>query len=291
MSAKHRKKPSYPIMAAMSLAPPDLLAAAVQLANASSSSSSDTNSIRVNGSLASHAIVARNDSLGSNATSLARSNPLNAFLLALSRPMRPGVGPPHLAAPWAIAPTQRPPAPAVSGPPPRSLILANLTHAGPPRFAPPHYAAPWAVTPTQRRSGPSHPWGIPRTGLRPAAPIAPMTPLRPDQYDDKSKLDHYENMGAVNKFALSVLFGPTPSGRSRAYVHDIYGYMPFGDGYGGAVLGGASSPPWWWDSQERSPYMSSASWGPASWLPERATPTCPPDCEPEPYDLRSQQPV
>lgn len=272
-----------------------LAAAASQLANASTSS--DHGAV-VNGSLDPRAVLlARNDSLGSTTTSQARSNPLSAFLLSLSNPTRTSVGQPHLAAPWAVAPTQRPPPRAVSGPPPRSLTLANLTHLPPPRFAPPHYAAPWAVTPKQRRSGSSHPWGIARTGLRPAAPIAPiapiapMTPLRPDQYDEKTKLDHYENMGAVNKFALNVLFGPTPSGRSRAYVHEIYGYMPFGDGYGGAVLGGAQSPPWWWDSQERSPYMTSASWGPASWLPERPTPTCPPDCEPEPYDLRSQQPV
>lgn len=252
----------------------------------SNASSSDTRSL-VN---VASVLVAYNDSFGSNATDPGRSNPLSSFLLSLSRPTRPGERP-NLAAPWAVAPTQRPSTPAVSGPPPRSLALANRTHRPPPRFAPPHYAVPWAVTPTQRRSGPSHPWGIPRTGLRPAAPIAPMTPLRPDQYDEKTKLDHFENMGAVNKFALNVLFGPTPSGRSRGYVHEIYGYMPFADGYGGAVLGGASSPPWWWDSQERSPYMSSASWGPASWLPERPTSTCPPDCEPEPYDLRSQQPV
>ena len=85
----------------------------------------------------------------------------------------------------------------------------------------------------------------------------------------------------MNDKALSALFGPTPTGRSRGYVHEIYGYMPFGDGYGGAQIGGAEAPPWWWNTHERSPYMSTAAWAPASWLPERPEPTCPPDCAPQ----------
>ena len=210
---------------------------------------------------------------------------------------------PHYAAPWAISPTQPPRDALVAGPPQRSALTTPRSlclSAGPegckqdaPKPPPqlpdfPHFALPWAIAPTARPSAAFRPAiGVPRTGLRPADPIAPLVPARPDQYSDKLDLDRFENMGTANKLALSVLFGPTPSGRSRQYVQDIYGYMPFGDGYGAAVIGNAPCPPWWWDSSERSPYMTTASWGSNSWLPERPESTCPPDCEPQPFDLQA----
>ena len=74
---------------------------------------------------------------------------------------------------------------------------------------------------------------LPRTGLRPAAAIAPS---RPDDQDPKTSLYSYEMMGFGNKLALDWLFGPSATGRSRGYVHELYGYMPFGDGYGGGKV-------------------------------------------------------
>ena len=129
---------------------------------------------------------------------------------------------------------------------------------------------------------------IPRTGLRPAAPIAPS---RPDQFDSKNKLDHFENIGALNRMALNVLFGPSPTGRSRGYVHEVYGYMPFGDGYGAAQTGMPPCPPWWWDWQQRNAYLSNDAFsGEGTWRPERPTPTCPPDCAPAPASSVRDQP-
>ena len=129
---------------------------------------------------------------------------------------------------------------------------------------------------------------IPRTGLRPAAPIAPS---RPDQFDSKNKLDHFENIGALNRMALNVLFGPSPTGRSRGYVHEVYGYMPFGDGYGAAQTGMPPCPPWWWDWQQRNAYLSNDAFsGEGTWRPERPTPTCPPDCAPAPASSVKDQP-
>ena len=129
---------------------------------------------------------------------------------------------------------------------------------------------------------------IPRTGLRPAAPIAPS---KPDQFDSKNKLDHFENIGALNRMALNVLFGPSPTGRSRGYVHEVYGYMPFGDGYGAAQTGMPPCPPWWWDWQQRNAYLSNDAFsGEGTWRPERPTPTCPPDCAPAPASSVKDQP-
>ena len=129
---------------------------------------------------------------------------------------------------------------------------------------------------------------IPRTGLRPAAPIAPS---RPDQFDSKNKLDHFENIGALNRMALNVLFGPSPTGRSRGYVHEVYGYMPFGDGYGAAQTGMPPCPPWWWDWQQRNAYLSNDAFsGEGTWRPERPTSTCPPDCAPAPASSVKDQP-
>ena len=106
-------------------------------------------------------------------------------------------------------------------------------------------------------------------------------------------LDGFKRTGPANEKALQAMFGPSPTGRSRGYVHEVYGYMPFGDGYGAAQLGSFEAPPWWWNSHERSPYMSTQSWGPASWLPERPESTCPPDCggQESPGEVLAQQPI
>ena len=156
---------------------------------------------------------------------------------------------------------------------------------------------------------------LPRTGLRPAAAIAPS---RPDDQDPKTSLYSYEMMGFGNKLALDWLFGPSATGRSRGYVHELYGYMPFGDGYGGgkvlphprtpnhthascpsmhtrrlapAQVGSPPCPPWWWDWTAQGPYLSPNAFTPSgTWLPERPTSTCPPDCPPLSVDTIAYQP-
>ena len=77
-------------------------------------------------------------------------------------------------------------------------------------------------------------------------------------------LDSFRRSGKYNDQALNI-FGVNR--RSRAYVRDIYG-LPLAAA-GAAQIGGPEGPPWWWDSSERGPYMSTAAWGPASWLPKR----------------------
>ena len=181
--------------------------------------------------------------------------------------------------------------------------IANATHASDASNATTLLASPFflrTVTPLAAAAAPialaSAPAAgtatpapqIPRTGLRPAAPIAPS---RPDQFDSKNKLDHFENIGALNRMALNVLFGPSPTGRSRGYVHEVYGYMPFGDGYGAAQTGMPPCPPWWWDWQQRNAYLSNDAFsGEGTWRPERPTPTCPPDCAPAPASSVRDQP-
>ena len=180
--------------------------------------------------------------------------------------------------------------------------IANATHASDASNATTLLASPFlrTVTPLAAAAAPialaSAPAAgaatpapqIPRTGLRPAAPIAPS---RPDQFDSKNKLDHFENIGALNRMALNVLFGPSPTGRSRGYVHEVYGYMPFGDGYGAAQTGMPPCPPWWWDWQQRNAYLSNDAFsGEGTWRPERPTPTCPPDCAPAPASSVKDQP-
>ena len=178
--------------------------------------------------------------------------------------------------------------------------IANATHASDASNATTLLASPFflrTVTPLAAAAAPialaSAPAAtpapqIPRTGLRPAAPIAPS---RPDQFDSKNKLDHFENIGALNRMALNVLFGPSPTGRSRGYVHVVYGYMPFGDGYGAAQTGMPPGPPWWWDWQQRNAYLSNDAFsGEGTWRPERPTPTCPPDCAPAPASSVRDQP-
>ena len=178
--------------------------------------------------------------------------------------------------------------------------LANATNASDASHATTLLASPFflrTVTPLAAAAAPialaSAPAAmpapqIPRTGLRPAAPIAPS---RPDQFDSKNKLDHFENIGALNRMALNVLFGPSPTGRSRGYVHEVYGYMPFGDGYGAAQTGMPPCPPWWWDWQQRNAYLSNDAFsGEGTWRPERPTSTCPPDCAPAPASSVKDQP-
>lgn len=127
--------------------------------------------------------------------------------------------------------------------------------------------------------------------MRPAIPAGATAPAKQgaaSALGDRS-LDSYKKTGVWNEKALQALFGPTPTGRTRGYVHELYGYMPFGDGYGGAQIGGAD----WWSFHERSPYMSTHAWGPAAWMPERPESTCPPDCggDQAPGEVLQQQPI
>lgn len=85
---------------------------------------------------------------------------------------------------------------------------------------------------------------------------------------------------AMIPFIFNVVFGPTRSARTRGHVFDMYGYMPYGDGYGAGVLNADGAKPWWYSYDDSGPQNSQTSIGPADFLPTRG-PVCPPDCPAE----------
>eukprot|EP00301_Raphidiophrys_heterophryoidea_P000150 c10077_g1_i1.p1 GENE.c10077_g1_i1~~c10077_g1_i1.p1 ORF type:complete len:198 (+),score=43.03 c10077_g1_i1:76-669(+) len=89
---------------------------------------------------------------------------------------------------------------------------------------------------------------------------------------------------------MNVAFGPTATGRSRGLVHTMYGYMPYGDGYGAGVLNSDGAKPWYWNYDGTGPQFSSNSIGPADFLPSHG-PVCPPDCTAPTVDLLHPDPA